>query len=221
MKTPKQFYKKIKAEGLSKLKSSKRHNKELEHILQIINKKQNILDLGCGYGRITAPLAKKGYKIEGIDLVPTLIKEARKNAKEQKIKIIFKIGDMRELPYKNDSFDVILCLWSAFNELTIKSDQIRTIKDMLRILKKGGFVFIDLPSHLNKKIAKKQGLTGRYVLKKNLSVTNFNGIESMPQYLHTSKTLINLMKICKIREYKIKISKFGGRKRLILQFWKF
>ncbi len=220
MRTPTQFYNELKAKGLADLKSSKRDKTEFKDLLNLLNRKQKILDLACGYGRVTIPLAKKGYDVEGLDLVPTLLNEAKKEAKKQGLNINFKIGNMQKLPYKNENFDVILCLWSAFNELVKKSDQIKTIKEMYRVLKKRGFAFMDLPCHLNKKDIKKQGLGDKYVFKGNISITWFNGIESATEYRHTPKSLKNLMKICKINRYKVGVSKFGDRKRLILQFWK-
>jgi ubiquinone/menaquinone biosynthesis C-methylase UbiE len=220
MRTPTQFYNDLGVSGLANLKSSKRDRMELEDLLKLLNKKQKILDLACGYGRVTIPLAKRGYDIEGLDLVPKFLNEAKRNAKKQKLKINFKLGDMRKLLYKDDSFDVVLCLWTAFNEIIKKSDQVKAIKEMLRVLKKDGFAFMDLPSHLNQKLAKTQGLGDKYVFKKDISITWYKGIESTPEYRHNKKTLTNLMKTCKIKKYKISIAKFGDRKRLILKFWK-
>jgi ubiquinone/menaquinone biosynthesis C-methylase UbiE len=220
MRTPIQFYNELGVSGLANLKNSKRDKLEFDYILRIINKKQKILDLACGYGRVTIPLAKKGYDVKGLDLTPRYITEAKKSAKKQKLKIEFKVGDMRKTPYQENSFDVILCLWTAFNEIIKKSDQIKAIKEMYRILKPDGFVFMDLPCHLNKKDLKKLGLGDKYIFKKNISYTWFNSIESTPEYRHTKKSLKTLMKLCKIKKYKIKIGRFGDRKRLLFQFWK-
>jgi len=137
------------------------------------------LDLGCGYGRFTNILARQGYRIEGIDISPNLVAKARKIAKSEGINTKFKIGDIRKLPYKNDSFDVLICMWSVFAELPKEKDQIKSLKEMLRVLKDGGLAFLDLPEP--QKI-------------KTKTIIHFIGnIKGMSMFNHTKTTLKNLM----------------------------
>src|SRR3989338_3212642 len=100
MKTPRKFYTELTSKGLAKRKSEIDTKKELIDLKKKLNKNKTILDLGCGYGRLTIPLAKEGYKIEGIDITPSFIKQAIKNAKKLKLDIKFRIGDIRKLPHK-------------------------------------------------------------------------------------------------------------------------
>lgn len=223
MRTPKQFYTELTAEGLASRKKKMHTQKELSYLIKFLDKKDKILDVGCGYGRFTIPLAKKGYSIEGIDITPALIDKAKRDAKKEKMNISFKIGDMRKLPYKNNSFNKIICMWSVFIELHKKKDQLKAIKEMKRVLIPKGFALIEMPVPVNKNLIiynKKSG--DNIVLKKGKKVVKniIGNVESSPTFRHNKSTLTDLMKINKIKEFKIFIDKFGGRERFFLQFWK-
>lgn len=199
-----EFYKKLGPEGMASLTNKKRDKAILNYISKFLKKSDKILDLACGYGRITIPLAKRGYKIEGIDISPDLIKKARKEAKGLR----FKIGDMRDLPYKNESFDKILCLWSSFNHLLTKKDQLKAINEIYRILKENGICLIELPngeSKWAKANIKKYGRIAPFMIK-GLRIIN---------YIHDKKTLNNLAKRSKFKSYKVKFTNIGGRRRII------
>jgi ubiquinone/menaquinone biosynthesis C-methylase UbiE len=220
----KQFYTKLTPDGLASRKKKVHTQKELSYLIKLLDKKDKILDLACGYGRFTIPLAKKGYNIEGIDITPSLIKKANQDAKKEKVRINFKIGDMRQLPYKKDSFDKILCMWSAFIELPKKSDQLKAIKEMKRVLISGGFALIDMPVPVTKDmiIDYKEGGDKIIIKKDQKLITNaiIGNISANPSYRHNKSTLTNLMKECKIKKFKIFTDKYGGRERFFLQFWK-
>jgi SAM-dependent methyltransferase len=224
--TPKEFYTKLTAEGLAKRKDENMQEKEFSDLKQFLDKKQRILDLGCGYGRFAIPLAKEGYNVKGIDITPALIKKAKLESKKTNIKIEFRIGDMRGLPYKNETFDAIICMWSVFMELNKETEQLKAIIEMLRVLSKKGFALIEMPvPYQNKKeidIVKYEKDNDEIIFKKNNPIVTgkFSGIAIMPSYRHDKNTLSNLMKKIKIKKFKISIIKFGGRNRLFLQFWK-
>ncbi len=68
-----------------------------------------ILDVGCGTGRHAVELAKRGYKVTGIDLSAAMLEEARKKAKVAGVKASFIRADATDftLPAK---FDAAICL---------------------------------------------------------------------------------------------------------------
>src|SRR4030043_331270 len=63
------------------------------------NKSLRILDVGCGTGRHSIQLARRGYQITGVDLSESQLKRAREKAKEQGIKIVLEKHDARNLPF--------------------------------------------------------------------------------------------------------------------------
>lgn len=71
--------------------------------------KGKALDLGCGVGAKSIVLAKKGFKVTGIDIAPTAIKYARKKAKKAGVKVRFIAADATNLSFLgNEKFDFVL-----------------------------------------------------------------------------------------------------------------
>jgi SAM-dependent methyltransferase len=73
------------------------------------NKSTKILDIGCGTGRHSIELSKRGYHITGIDLSDSQLARAREKAEKQGLKIDFLKCDARDLPF-NDEFDLAIML---------------------------------------------------------------------------------------------------------------
>jgi len=73
------------------------------------DKSLKILDVGCGTGRHSVELTKRGYFVTGIDLSESQLTKAREKAKMNNIKIDFLKHDARNLPFENQ-FDVAIML---------------------------------------------------------------------------------------------------------------
>jgi 2-polyprenyl-3-methyl-5-hydroxy-6-metoxy-1,4-benzoquinol methylase len=84
---------------------------ECDFIEQEVNydKSIKILDVGCGTGRHSIELSKRGYKMTGIDLSGSQLEKAREKANAQKLNIDFQKHDARKLPFENE-FDVAIML---------------------------------------------------------------------------------------------------------------
>ena len=78
--------------------------KEIEY-----DKATRILDIGCGTGRHSIELAKRGYTVVGIDLSESLLKRAKEKASEQNLHIVFQKHDARNLPFSQE-FDLVIML---------------------------------------------------------------------------------------------------------------
>ncbi len=73
------------------------------------DKSLKIIDIGCGTGRHTIELAKRGYSVTGIDLSESQLKKAREKAELNNLKVDFLKQDARNLPFENQ-FDVAIML---------------------------------------------------------------------------------------------------------------
>ncbi|MEJ7677887.1 MAG: class I SAM-dependent methyltransferase [Segetibacter sp.] len=63
------------------------------------DKAASIIDIGCGTGRHSLELAKRGYSVVGIDLSQSLLDKAREKAANGRLNIPFLHHDARQLPF--------------------------------------------------------------------------------------------------------------------------
>jgi len=73
------------------------------------NKEARILDIGCGTGRHSLELSKRGYDVTGIDLSPSMVKKAKELARKKNLKIDFQVRDARDFDFKG-AFDLAIML---------------------------------------------------------------------------------------------------------------
>lgn len=172
------------------------------------NKVKEVLDLGCGTGRHTIFLAKKGFKVYGIDISKNGLDFIKKINSKLKLKnIILKKADMAKIPYWDNFFDAIVCT-SVINHAKI--DKIRkTFKEIERVLKKKGIFVLQVlsPKDFTSK-------TGREI--EPGARININDWDSdVPHHFFTKKELKGFLKnfeIIKFEETR-KISERLNRRR--------
>jgi ubiquinone/menaquinone biosynthesis C-methylase UbiE len=115
-------------------------------IMSLLYLKQDelILDNGTGNGRFSVAIAGKGAKVISLDINRRLLKMAAKNLRRKKLqdKAHLVLGDIQNLPFKNDVFDKIL----SVHNLWYVANYEKSTAEMFRALKIGGRVIID---HLN------------------------------------------------------------------------
>jgi 2-polyprenyl-3-methyl-5-hydroxy-6-metoxy-1,4-benzoquinol methylase len=92
------------------------------------NKSQKIIDIGCGTGRHSIELAKRGYKVTGIDLSESQLARAKEKAKAQNLQIDFQKHDARNLTFKNEYDLAIILCEGAFSLMGRVPDQLTTFK---------------------------------------------------------------------------------------------
>lgn len=109
------------------------------------SKRINILDVGCGTGRHAIELAKRGYKVTGIDLSPSQLKRAAEKAKAAGVKVEFLQRDARQFNFKNKHGLVIMLCEGGFSLMETDEENYRILENCAESLKKGGkFVFTTL-----------------------------------------------------------------------------
>ena len=104
-----------------------------------------ILDLCCGQGRHALELTRRGFRCaEGLDRSHYLIQRARERAKQEALAVKFREGDARKLPYKADQFDAVLIMGNSFGYFETVHDDLRVLREVLRVLKPWGKLLIDI-----------------------------------------------------------------------------
>ncbi len=97
-----------------------------------------ILDVGCGNGNLFALLPNGKYELYGVDFSENMIVEAKNNCRT---KASFSVADAEELPFDDDTFDIVVC--NASFHHYIHPDTV--LEEMHRVLKNGGKVLIGDP----------------------------------------------------------------------------
>ena len=107
-----------------------------------------VLDLACGLGRVSAPLSLTGATVIGVDNAFAMVKQAAaktvKAAKSErkKVKAGYAQAFSGTLPFADQSFDAVLCL--GLLEHLPAWLQERTLAESMRVLKKGGALYLVL-----------------------------------------------------------------------------
>ena len=102
--------------------------------------KGKILDVGCGNGRNLIPFAEKNFTCEGVDFSIEMLNHAKSKFKKLNLKSKFHVANMIDLPFKDNSFDYLICI-ASFHHLN-KIDQQKTLLEFKRILKSNGKIYI-------------------------------------------------------------------------------
>lgn len=102
---------------------------------------QKVLDVACGSGTAALVAARRYCDVTGIDYVPHLVERARNRADASGLEAEFMIADAQELPFPDDSFDVILSVYGVH----FAPDQEKAASEMLRVCKPGGKIGLASP----------------------------------------------------------------------------
>jgi 2-polyprenyl-6-hydroxyphenyl methylase/3-demethylubiquinone-9 3-methyltransferase len=107
--------------------------------LKINTDNLHALEVGCGGGILTEEIVKMGFKTTGIDPSEESLSIAVKHAKDSNLKIIYRKGTGENLPFQNNSFDIVFCC----DVLEHVHDLPKVIFDISRVLKNGGVFIYD------------------------------------------------------------------------------
>ena len=97
-----------------------------------------LLDVACGSGQISIPAARAGVKVTGVDISPNWVAYARKRAEDEGLDAQFDEGDAEDLPYEDDTFDVVATVVGAM--FAPQPDKVAS--ELLRVCRPGGRVLM-------------------------------------------------------------------------------
>lgn len=135
-------------------KNKKMYEEICREIEPELNRKMNVLELACGSGQLSFPLAPKVGHWEATDFSDQMIAEAKKKAKSSKL--YFSVQDATNLPYADNSFDAVM----IGNALHIMLEPEKALYEIHRVLKTQGYLFA--PTFVQQS-EKKRGLRMRFL----------------------------------------------------------
>ena len=98
----------------------------------------HVLDAGCGPGLYAVGLARLGYRVDGVDVGPAVIRHARKEARASGVARLthFEVGDVRTLPLE-PRYDAVLLIYYVLENLTAPR-QAAALRRLAASLRPGG-----------------------------------------------------------------------------------
>lgn len=121
-----------------------------DEILRLIDehaggKSLRVLDLGCGSGSLAVKLLERGHSVLGVDISEVMVEKAQELADSVAPgRAEFEVGDVEHLRFAEQSFDVVV----AAGVLSHQADDEPTVREMHRVVKRGGAVLFSLPSRI-------------------------------------------------------------------------
>ena len=107
-----------------------------------------VLELGCGTGRVTIPVARTGARIVGIDRSSEMLAHALKRSRRARSIAggrRWLRGDIRFLPFRTSArFDLVMAPYGILQSLVRESDLKATLASVERVLAPGGMFGVDL-----------------------------------------------------------------------------
>jgi cyclopropane fatty-acyl-phospholipid synthase-like methyltransferase len=96
---------------------------------------KRVLDIPCGAGRHSVPLAELGYAVTGVDISPQFLSQARRFSEERGVFVDWRLGDMCTLDLEG-KFDAALCFGNSFGYLS-RADTKHFLKSLSAALRDG------------------------------------------------------------------------------------
>ncbi len=122
---------------------------EANKIAELFKKKKmsRILDLGSGGGRHTVYLASRGFDTYGLDSSPAGLTYTISTLSKKRLTAHLTLHDMATLPYDDEYFDAVISVQVIHHN---KLEGIKnTIKEITRVLRNGGLIWITMPVSKN------------------------------------------------------------------------
>ena len=134
-----------------------------------------VLDLCCGFGRISAELARMEFRVTGVDITESYLNTAREEAAYENLNIEYINADAREFK-RPLFFDAIVSLYISFGYFQDKNEDRLLLRNAFESLKTGGSFFIET---LGKEIAVRDFIAGEWFERAGFTVlTQYETLDS-------------------------------------------
>ncbi len=102
----------------------------------------DILDVPCGWGRHSVPLAEAGYRVTGADLAPLPLEAACEYARQSGVEVHWVRAEMRNLPWQG-SFDAVISLFSSLGYFDGDEEDLAALHAFRSALRPGGVFLLE------------------------------------------------------------------------------
>ena len=117
---------------------------EIGRLLELLDfEGRDVLDLCCGPGRHAVELARRGYRVTGVDRSPFLLARAEALAAAEKVHVDWIRSDMREFA-RPQSFDLAINMFTSFGYFDRRDDDAVVLRNLHASLREGGRLVIDM-----------------------------------------------------------------------------
>lgn len=104
-----------------------------------------ILVLFAGGGREAIALAKQGYEVVGVDIVPEMVASAQQSARELEAKAQFYVQDASQLDFPSQSFDAVVAFSSMYGSIPTAKKRVEMLRQIYDVLKENGVFLFNFP----------------------------------------------------------------------------
>jgi SAM-dependent methyltransferase len=128
------------------LLTPQRTSGEIDFILSILplDPGSRLLDIGCGFGRHSIELARRGFDVLGIDPSAAMIAAARERAAAQAVQPEFRRLAGQDLQLQ-DEFAAAICLFTTLGQVTGQEDNRELLPRAFHALQPGGHLVLEIP----------------------------------------------------------------------------
>ncbi|SHF26600.1 Methyltransferase domain-containing protein [Caldanaerobius fijiensis DSM 17918] len=115
----------------------------VEYMNSINFKPENMLDVACGTGVLAIMASRDGIKAEGLDISSEMLEQAKKNAIEAGVNVVYHQCDMCDFDL-NKKYDLITCTFDAINHLRTFEQWVSMFKCVKKHLNSSGLFIFDM-----------------------------------------------------------------------------
>jgi ubiquinone/menaquinone biosynthesis C-methylase UbiE len=101
------------------------------------------LDLCCGPGRHSIALARRGFRVTGVDINVSYLESARRQAADEGLSIEFVQADMRHF-CRPDSFHAVINIQTSFGYFEELADDRKVLTNLHKSLQQGGALLLEM-----------------------------------------------------------------------------